>query len=46
MGWEAYFETLFERIDRKVLDADKKKYQGRLTSMRDCSLETLIGHVS
>ena len=28
MGWEAYFETLFTRIDRGALDADKKKYQG------------------
>ena len=30
MGWEAYFESLFERIDRKVLDEDKAKYQGEL----------------
>jgi DnaJ family protein C protein 9 len=30
MGWEAYFETLFERIDRKVLDEDKAKYQREL----------------
>lgn len=28
MGWDKYFETLFTRIDRKVLDEDKLKYQG------------------
>jgi len=28
MGWDAYFETLFTRIDRAVLDEDKQKYQG------------------
>jgi DnaJ family protein C protein 9 len=28
MGWDAYFESLFERIDRKVLDEDKARYQG------------------
>lgn len=28
MGWDAYFEQLFERIDGKMLDADKAKYQG------------------
>jgi hypothetical protein len=31
MGWDAYFETLFQRIDRKVLDEDKAKYQGQLS---------------
>ncbi|WVQ95144.1 hypothetical protein IAU59_002238 [Kwoniella sp. CBS 9459] len=28
MGWEAYFESLYTRVDRKILDDDKKKYQG------------------
>ncbi|WVN86184.1 uncharacterized protein L203_101345 [Cryptococcus depauperatus CBS 7841] len=28
MGWEAYFESLYKRVDRKMLDEDKKKYQG------------------
>lgn len=27
-GWDAYFSDLFERVDRKVLDDDKKRYQG------------------
>lgn len=27
-GWDEYFNDLFERIDRKALDEDKKKYQG------------------
>ena len=31
MGWDAYFESLFQRIDRKVLDEDKVKYQGICT---------------
>ncbi|OCF57648.1 DNAJ domain-containing protein [Kwoniella mangroviensis CBS 10435] len=26
-GWEAYFEGLFKRVDRKILDEDKEKYQ-------------------
>lgn len=29
MGWDAYFEQMFERIDGKMLDADKAKYQGK-----------------
>ncbi|OCF32688.1 DNAJ domain-containing protein [Kwoniella heveanensis BCC8398] len=28
MGWDAYFESLYTRVDRKILDDDKKKYQG------------------
>lgn len=28
MGWDAYFESLFQRVDRKLLDEDKTKYQG------------------
>lgn len=34
MGWEAYFASLFERVDRKMLDDHKKKYQGELHSIR------------
>lgn len=37
MGWDAYFESLFQRIDRKALDADKKRYQGS-----DAELDDLI----
>lgn len=29
MGWEAYFETLFEKIDGKMLNEHKAKYQGK-----------------
>ncbi|WRT68609.1 uncharacterized protein IL334_005587 [Kwoniella shivajii] len=28
MGWEAYFESLYKRVDRKLLDEDKERYQG------------------
>jgi hypothetical protein len=28
MGWEAYFETLFQKIDGKMLNEHKAKYQG------------------
>ncbi|KIR67948.1 hypothetical protein I312_104800 [Cryptococcus bacillisporus CA1280] len=28
MGWDAYFEGLYKRVDRKILDEDKQKYQG------------------
>ena len=28
MGWDAYFGQLFERVDSKMLDADKTAYQG------------------
>jgi hypothetical protein len=34
MGWDSYFESLFQRIDRKVLDDDKAKYQGASQSER------------
>lgn len=34
VSWDAYFSDLFERVDRQALDADKKKYQGRPTSMQ------------
>ncbi|WWC71373.1 uncharacterized protein I206_105328 [Kwoniella pini CBS 10737] len=27
-GWEGYFESLFKRVDRKILDEDKERYQG------------------
>jgi hypothetical protein len=42
MGWEAYFETLFERIDRKVLDEDKAKYQGELLAVKMLFVEADI----
>lgn len=32
MGWEAYFETLFEKIDGKMLNEHKAKYQGAFLS--------------
>ena len=28
MGWDAYFESLYTRVDRKMLDDDRNKYQG------------------
>ena len=28
MGWDAYFGTLFERLDGKMLNEHKAKYQG------------------
>jgi hypothetical protein len=33
-GWDAYFSDLFDGVDRKVLDEDKKKYQGGCTLWR------------
>ncbi|RXK36945.1 DNAJ domain-containing protein [Tremella mesenterica] len=27
-GWDDYFESLFKRVDRKMLDEDKARYQG------------------
>jgi hypothetical protein len=32
MGWDAYFGTLFERLDGKMLNEHKAKYQGMSTS--------------
>ena len=32
MGWDAYFGTLFERLDGKMLNEHKAKYQGTFTS--------------
>jgi hypothetical protein len=32
MGWDAYFGTLFERLDGKMLNEHKSKYQGMSTS--------------
>jgi hypothetical protein len=32
MGWDAYFGTLFERLDGKMLNEHKAKYQGTSTS--------------
>lgn len=34
MGWDAYFESLFQRVDRKMLDDHKEKYQGELADPR------------
>jgi DnaJ family protein C protein 9 len=31
MGWDAYFGTLFERLDGKMLKEHKAKYQGEST---------------
>lgn len=28
MGWDAYFESVYQRVDRKILDDHKKSYQG------------------
>lgn len=28
MGWAAYFDALFTKVDLKMLDEDKKRYQG------------------
>ena len=33
MGWDAYFGTLFERLDGKMLNEHKAKYQGMSTSI-------------
>lgn len=27
-SWEAYFEAVYQRVDKKMLDEDKKRYQG------------------
>ena len=40
MGWDAYFGTLFERLDGKMLNEHKAKYQG--TSRLICDRQTLI----
>lgn len=29
MGWDAYFDSLWQRVDRKMLDEHKVQYQGR-----------------
>ena len=41
MGWDAYFETLFQRIDRKMLDEDKVRYQGESCLYEFLTLEQL-----
>lgn len=28
VSWDDYFSDLFEGVDRKILDDDRKKYQG------------------
>lgn len=27
-GWDAYFASLFKKVDKRMLDEDKKRYQG------------------
>jgi DnaJ family protein C protein 9 len=34
MGWDAYFDSLYTRVDRKVLDEDRVQYQGELRGDR------------
>ena len=33
MGWDAYFGTLFERLDGTMLKEHKAKYQGAFTHL-------------
>ncbi|CAD6568429.1 MAG: hypothetical protein TREMPRED_004537 [Tremellales sp. Tagirdzhanova-0007] len=35
MGWDAYFESMYQRFDRKVLDEDKARYQGSQEELVD-----------
>jgi hypothetical protein len=28
MEWATYFETVFTKVDKKMLDEDRKRYQG------------------
>ncbi|KAI9637627.1 uncharacterized protein MKK02DRAFT_43553 [Dioszegia hungarica] len=35
MGWDAYFESLFQRVDRKMLDDHKEKYQDSQDELDD-----------
>lgn len=49
-SWDAYFEAVYQRVDKKMLDEDKKRYQGassrsvrvvtRLTSLVGSEEET------
>ena len=32
-GWEAYFEAVFKRVDKKILDEDKARYQGETADL-------------
>jgi DnaJ family protein C protein 9 len=34
MGWDAYFESVYTRVDRQMLDDDKKAYQGAIIVSR------------
>ncbi|BEI97187.1 hypothetical protein CcaverHIS631_0207760 [Cutaneotrichosporon cavernicola] len=34
-GWDTYFADLFDGVDRKVLDEDRKKYQGSAEELED-----------
>lgn len=33
-SWEAYFEAVYQRVDKKMLDEDKKRYQGEFFARR------------
>jgi hypothetical protein len=43
MGWDAYFGTLFERLDGKMLNEHKAKYQGM--SKSDSKWQILISRI-
>ncbi|WVR09421.1 hypothetical protein IAU60_006488 [Kwoniella sp. DSM 27419] len=54
MGWDAYFESLFKRVDRKILDEDKERYQGSEEETADLvsaynssqgSLPSILSHI-
>ncbi|GHJ89464.1 hypothetical protein NliqN6_5866 [Naganishia liquefaciens] len=34
-SWEAYFEAVYQRVDKKMLDEDKKRYQGSEEELQD-----------
>ena len=35
MSWDDYFADLFDGVDRKILDDDRKKYQGSAEELAD-----------
>ncbi|KAK4686445.1 hypothetical protein P7C73_g3694, partial [Tremellales sp. Uapishka_1] len=54
MGWDKYFEGLYERVDRKILDDDKAAYQGSKDEEADLvaaftktkgSLPAIVSHI-
>ncbi|WVW85402.1 hypothetical protein I302_107440 [Kwoniella bestiolae CBS 10118] len=53
-GWEAYFEGLFKRVDRKILDEDRERYQNSADEKADIissyntskgSLPTILNYI-